>query len=97
MRTNQTYRGQNYRGGYRENSRNENYDRGMSRFGERQYQGNIRKNDRSSSSRARLGSRASTNGDRIRWYRCTEYEPFTKDCPTPKLEKETEKYNRCPT
>ena len=35
---------------------------------ERQYQGNIRRNDRSSSSRSWSGSRASTNRDRLRCY-----------------------------
>ena len=34
---NQTYRVQNYRGGYRRSYRNENYERGRSRSRERQY------------------------------------------------------------
>ena len=53
MRMNQNFRGQNYRGRYRENYRN---DRGRSRSRERKYQGNIRRNDRSSNSRSRSGS-----------------------------------------
>ena len=80
---NQNYRGQNNRGGYRGNYRNENYERGRSRYKERSYSGNFRKNDRSSSnSRSRSGSRVSTNRDRIRCYKCREYDHFTKDCPT---------------
>ena len=51
----------------------------------------------SSSSRSRSGSRASTNRGRIRCYKCREYDHFTKDCLTSKLEKETEKYNKCVT
>ena len=88
LRTNLNFRGQNYKGRYRENYRN---DRGRGRSRERQYQGNIRRNDRSSSSRSRSGSRAGTNRDRIRCSNCREYDHFAKDCPTSKLEKETEK------
>ena len=44
-----------------------------------QYSGNSRRNDRSSS-RLRLGSRASTNRDRIRCFKCREYDHFSKDC-----------------
>ena len=56
----------------------------------RQYKENTRRNDRNSSSRYRSGSRASTNRDRIRCYKCRECDCFTKDCLTSKLEKETE-------
>ena len=73
---NQNYRGQNYIGGYRENYRN---DRGGSRSIEGQYQGTIRRNDRSSSSRSRSGSTASTDSGR-RCCKCKEYDHFTKDC-----------------
>ena len=38
----------------------------------------------------RSGSRASTNIDRIRCYKCREYDHFTKDCPNSQLEKESE-------
>ena len=48
-----------------------------------------RDSDRSSI-RSGSGSRASTNRDRIRWYNCREYGHFAKDCPTSKLEKESE-------
>ena len=84
----QNFRGQYNRGGYRENYRN---NRGRSQSRERQYQGNIRRNDRSSSSRSRLDSGASTNRDRIRCYKCREYDHFAKDCPTSKIEEEADK------
>ena len=79
MYLNQNFRRQNNRCGYRGNYRNENYERGRSRSTERSYSGNIRRNDRSSSnSRSRSGSRVSTNRDRIRCYKCREYDHFTK-------------------
>ena len=34
------------------------------------------------------GSRANTKRDRIRCYKCREYDHFTKDCPANKIEKE---------
>ena len=43
-----------------------------------------------SNGKSRLGSRASTNRDRIRCYKCREYDHFTKDCPTSKEEREIE-------
>ena len=86
---NQIYRRQNYRGGYRRTYRNDNHDRGRSRSRDRQYSDNTIRNDRGSS-RPRSGSRASTNRDRIRCYKCREYDHFTKDCPTSKIEKEAE-------
>ena len=86
---NQNHRGQNFRGGYRRKYRNFNYERGRSRSRDRQYSDNTRMNDRSSI-RSRSGSRASTNRDRIRCYKCREYDHFTKDCPTFKVEKESE-------
>ena len=94
MRTNKNYRGQKYRGGYRGNYRNENYDRGRSRSREKQYQDNDEGNERSSSSRSRSGSRATTNGDRIRCCKCREYGHFAKDCPASKLEKEAEQMQK---
>ena len=47
---------------------------------ERQYSDSFSRNDRSSSSRSRSGSRASTNRDRIRYFKCREYDHFAKDC-----------------
>ena len=90
LRTNQNYNGQNFRGGYRRNYSNDNYKRGRSRSKERQFSDNVRRNDRNGSSRSRSGSRISVNRDRIRCYKCREYDHFAKDCPTSKLEKETE-------
>ena len=86
----QNYRGQNYRGGYRRNYKNDNFGRGRSKSRDRQYSGNFSKNDRISSSRSRSGSRASTNWVRIRCFKCRKYDHFTKDCPTLQIEKEPE-------
>ena len=89
LRANWNYREQNFRG-YRRNYRNENYERGSSGSRERQFSNNIRRNDRNSSSRSRSGLRANTNRDRIKCYKCREYNNCTKDCPSSKLGKETE-------
>ena len=43
-----------------------------------------------SNSRSRSGSRASTNRDRIRCYKCGEYDHFVKDCPISREERELE-------
>ena len=89
-RTNLTYGGQNYRGGYRRNYWHVNYKIGRSRSRKRQYSESTRRNDRSSSSRSRSGPRASTNRGRIRCQKCNEYDHTAKDCMTSKWEKETE-------
>ena len=73
------YRGQNFRGGYRGNFRNDNFGKGRCRSTERKYSINFRRNYRSSS-RSKSGSRASTNRDRIRCFKCREYDYFAKDC-----------------
>ena len=90
MYQNQNFRRQNNRGGYRGNYRNENYERGRSRPREKSYSGNFRRNDRSDSNRSRLGSRVSINRDRIRWYKCREYDHFAKDYLTTNEERETD-------
>ena len=47
--------------------------------------------DRSSSnSRPRSGSRANTNRDRIRCYKCREYDHFARDCPNSREERDLE-------
>ena len=75
---------------------NENYSRqrGRSRSGERSFSRNNnsnRRNDRSiCNSRSRSGSRVSTKRDRMRCYKCREYDHFTKDCPTSKEERNIE-------
>ena len=79
-----------YSGGYRKDYRNDNYERGRSRSQERQFSDNARRNDRSSNSRFRSGSRASTNRYRIRCYKCREDNHFAKDCLNSKIEKGTE-------
>ena len=60
--------------------RNNNFERGRSRSRDRQYSGTFRRNDRNSS-RSRSFSRVSTNRDRIRCFKCREYNDFVKDCP----------------
>ena len=75
----QNYKSHNFRGGYRGSSRNDNFGRGRSMSRERLYSGNFRRNDRSSS-RLRSGSRASNNRDRIKCFKCREYDHFAKGC-----------------
>ena len=66
-------RGNNYRG--------QGYDRNRSRSLDRQDRG--RRRDRSASNGiSRSGSKASTNRDRIRCFKCREYNHFVRDCPT---------------
>ena len=43
-----------------------------------------------SNSRSRSGSRASTNRDRIRCFKCREYNHFARECPTRQESRETE-------
>ena len=85
----QNYRGQNYRSGHRDNYKNEYFGRGISRSRERWYSDSFRRDDRSSS-RSRSSSRASTNRDRIRCFKCTEYDHFANDCPSSDTERESE-------
>ena len=76
------YGRQNNRGGYR-NDRHNDYNRVRSRSRERTFARNYSSSrDRSlSNSRLRSGSRASTNRDIIRCYRCREYDHFIIDLP----------------
>ena len=47
--------------------------------------------DRSSSNcRLRSGSRANTNRDRIRGYKCREYDQLARDCPNSSEERDLE-------
>ena len=46
---------------------------------ERKYSGNFRRNDQSSN-KSGSGSRATTNRDRIRCFKCREYDHFAKSC-----------------
>ena len=64
-----------------------------SRSRERSFSRNInnRRNDRSiNNGRSRSGSRVSINRDRVKCYKCREYDHFVKDCPTSKEEREIE-------
>ena len=51
----------------------ENQSRGRQRFNS-----NDRENSRT---RSRLSSQVSTNRDRLRCYRCSEYDHFARECP----------------
>ena len=79
------------RGGYR-NNRHNAYNRGRNRSRERTFKRNYSSGrDRSlSNSRSRSGSRASTNRDRIRCYKCREYDHFMRDCPNSREERDLE-------
>ena len=86
---------QNSRGEYRGNYRNKNYstERGRSRSRERSFlrnnNNNTRRNNSSISiSRPRSGSRAIPNRDRIRCYKCREYDHFAKIFFLPPKKKE---------
>ena len=85
------YGRQNNRGGYR-NDRHNDYNRGRNRSRERTFTRNYSSGrDRSSStSRSRSGSRASTNRDRIRYYKCGECDHFVRDCPNSREERDLE-------
>ena len=87
------YGRQNSGGEYRNNTyRNDNYDRGRNRSRDRSFSRNYDSNKTrsTSNSRSRSGSRVSTNRDRIRCYRCREYNNFMRDCPTSREEREIE-------
>ena len=84
---NQNYSRQNNRDRHGGDYRNDYYnrERGRSRSRELSYSDDSIRRDRSNShSRSRSGSRACTNGDRIRCYKCKECNHFTKDCLTTK-------------
>ena len=79
-RGSQRYRN-NYNDYRRNNYRGQGYNRNRSRSLDRQDRG--RRRDRiTSNGRSRSASRASRNRDRIRCYRCREYNHFARECPT---------------
>ena len=87
------YGRQKSRGRHRGNRyRSDSYDRGRNRSRERSFSRNYGNNRTrsTSNSRSRSGSRASTNRDRIRCYKCREYDHFVRDCPTSREEREIE-------
>ena len=87
-RGNQRYRN-NYNDYRRNNYRGQGYDRNRSRLLDRQDRS--RRRDRSiSNGRSRSGSRASTNRDRIRCFKCREYDHFVRECLTRQEKREIE-------
>ena len=87
---------QSSRGENRNNYRNDRYDRSRNRSTERSFSRNYNNNRNMSTnnSRSRSGSRASTNRDRIRCYKCREYDHFKRNCPTSREEKEIEQFQQ---
>ena len=66
-------------------SRNENYCNECSRGRSRD-----RNQRRREESRSRSNSRVSTNRDRMRCYRCREYDHFAAECPNTPTDEETD-------
>ena len=102
-RPRQNYRGNNFRGNTRGYGRQNNkgnygnemyndYNRDIYRLRERTLTRNYSRNrDRSSrNSRLRSGSRANTNRDRIRCYKCRAYDHFTRHNPNSREERDLE-------
>ena len=88
MRGNQRYRRQN-NNNRRGDFRNQNYDRNRSRS----YEGHNRdrRDDKSvNNSMSWSGLRATTSRNRIRCFRCREYNHFMRDCPTTQESREVE-------
>ena len=85
------YGRQNKRGNYR-NERYNDYNSNRNRSRERTFTRNYSScRDRSSiNSRLRSGSRPDTNRDRIRCYKCLEYDHFMRYCPNSREERDLE-------
>ena len=79
----------NNRGGYR-NGRHNDYNRGRNRSRERTFTRNYSsdRDRKSSNTRSRSGSRASTNRDRMKCYKGREYDHFARDCPNSREERD---------
>ena len=77
-----SHRYRNNYNNYRRNGyRDQDYDGNQVGPLDRQVRG--RRNNRiASNGRSRSGSRASTNRDRIRCFKCREYDHFARECPT---------------
>ena len=56
--------------------------------GKKQYSGNFRRDDQRSS-RSRSGLSTSTNRERIRCFKCKEYNHFTNNCPNSEMERQS--------
>ena len=98
-RPRQNYRGNNFRGNTRGYSRQNNrgnygndYNRDRNRSRERTFTRNYSSNRdiSSSNSRLRSWSRANTNRDRMRCYKCREYDHFARDCSNSREERDLE-------
>ena len=85
------YGRQNKVGQYR-NDRHNDYNRGRNGSREKTLTRNYSsgRHRSSSNSRSRSGSRASTDRDRIRCYKCREYDHFMRDCPNSGEERDLE-------
>ena len=89
IRGSQRYERSNNNYNRRGNFRSQNYDRTRSRSYERQNRD--RRDSRSiSNSRSRSHSKATTNRDRIKCFKCREHNHFVRDCPTKQASRETE-------
>ena len=73
----------------RDSYRNQNCDRNRSRSYKRDNRDG-RDSKSASNSRSRLGSRASTNRDRIRCFKCREYDNFARECLTRQASREAD-------
>ena len=62
-------------------NRNENYNNDYMRGRSRDRHDNRPIQPRREESRSRSNSRVSTNHDRVRCYRCQEYDHFASECP----------------
>ena len=66
-------------------NRNENYDNDYTRGSSRD-----RNNSQREESMSQFNSRVSTNCDRVRCYRCREYDHFASECPNTPTDEETD-------
>ena len=86
----------NYNGDrHRKNFGNQHYEIYRSRSNDRLFRGNNRRNNRIiSNSRPRSGSKVSTNRDRIRCFKCQEYDHFMINCLTTHADRQVEQFQQ---